>query len=254
MFKKPFQVFTKESGPTSEYLFADELKLEDEPSLNFISELVGGLIHKQNNQLAIVQGYSNLLSSLLLDEQMRENVFAIDKASSKLASLNVRVIDCIPGNLLASEPVNVLKVIKTIVDQIPDTPSMPKVEVENLFATPEVVIKANEEALTGVLSEIIQNSIQASASRVGADTIVVTLLDKAAGSPACIEVKDWGGGIPDDSLSSVFKPFFTTRQKQYCGIGLTRAAGLTHRMGGRLGVKCEEGRTSVLIQLPDAVS
>lgn len=248
MFKKSFQSFKRTSDPLQAYYFADDLKLEDERSLKFFEELIGGLVHKQNNHLTIIEGYSSLLSSNLIDLQMRENALAVSLASSKLAKLNERVTDCIPRNSLSTESFEVLTFLQDLLSEIPEKNSIPQIDLKSPES--EVIVKANREGLKNILLEILQNSMQAAFSSVHPQTVSISLLNGVEEGYLGIEIKDTAGGIPASSLKSVFQPFFTTRQKKHSGIGLTRAAILTHRMEGRIGVKSEEKTTSVLVLIP----
>ncbi len=63
---------------------------------------------------------------------------------------------------------------------------------------------------------------------------------------AVVEVHDTGQGIPADSLSRVFVPFFTTKAIGVgTGLGLSISQGIVSALGGCISVKSEVGRGTV---------
>jgi nitrogen-specific signal transduction histidine kinase len=67
------------------------------------------------------------------------------------------------------------------------------------------------------------------------------------------DVTDSGPGIPTESVSRVFQPFFTTKHKQGAvGLGLTVAVGLIQQLGGMICFESQPGRTTFQISLPES--
>lgn len=79
---------------------------------------------------------------------------------------------------------------------------------------------------------------------------------RVTAEPACaavlVEVRDTGPGIPADSLSRVFDPFFTTRPAgEGTGLGLSIAQSIVRDHGGQIWVESEpEVGTSFFVRLP----
>ncbi|MBY0261765.1 MAG: hypothetical protein K2Q20_05445, partial [Phycisphaerales bacterium] len=59
----------------------------------------------------------------------------------------------------------------------------------------------------------------------------------------CIHVIDTGPGIPQETLGSIFKPYFTTKSGG-SGLGLPTSRRLIEEHGGRIAVRSEVGRGS----------
>jgi C4-dicarboxylate-specific signal transduction histidine kinase len=67
---------------------------------------------------------------------------------------------------------------------------------------------------------------------------------------ATIEVKDNGEGIPDEKISQLFKPFFTTKS-QGTGLGLVLSRNLAIKMDGNLEyIKDMAGGATFKLSLP----
>jgi len=59
------------------------------------------------------------------------------------------------------------------------------------------------------------------------------------------EVKDNGGGIPEDLRDKIFQPFFTTRDPgKGTGLGLSVSAKIVEEHKGRIELDSEEGKGS----------
>jgi signal transduction histidine kinase len=66
-----------------------------------------------------------------------------------------------------------------------------------------------------------------------------------------IQVRDTGGGIPDDLISQIFEPFFSTKPGRGTGLGLWVSQGIVQSHGGTMRVRSRVGRgTTFMITLP----
>ena len=61
-----------------------------------------------------------------------------------------------------------------------------------------------------------------------------------------------GSEIPVDQMANVFKPFFTTKESEHFGIGLSIAGVLAGQMGMRLGVQSANNTTTFWLSCPAA--
>ncbi|GAG07434.1 unnamed protein product, partial [marine sediment metagenome] len=65
-----------------------------------------------------------------------------------------------------------------------------------------------------------------------------------------IEIKDTGGGIPEELLDNIFDPFFTTRHDG-TGLGLSISQRIIHNHNGKLDIKSIENEgTTIVVLLP----
>lgn len=106
-------------------------------------------------------------------------------------------------------------------------------------------VSADLAALRGVLINLVQNAVQASA--VGGR---VRLSASADGNSRCIRVEDDGVGMSPAVLENVMRPFYTTREKG-TGLGLPLARKVIERHRGSLYIDSTPGEgTSVDVTLP----
>ncbi len=61
----------------------------------------------------------------------------------------------------------------------------------------------------------------------------------------CVEISDSGGGIPEDKLENIFKPFFSTKSEgKGTGLGLTICRGIIEKHKGNIAVMSSPGEGS----------
>ena len=65
-----------------------------------------------------------------------------------------------------------------------------------------------------------------------------------------VEVEDTGIGVPSRDLETIFKPFYSTKQKGM-GLGLSLCKGIIEKHGGRIRVESQEGKGSrFIVEIP----
>jgi signal transduction histidine kinase len=105
-------------------------------------------------------------------------------------------------------------------------------------------IEARGAELNQVLTNIIDNAIQAAKA-------VVTVKTFVDGEHVVCQITDDGPGIPEHLLDHIWEPFFTTKPPgQGTGLGLSISRRIVESHRGRLEVKSAPGATSFTVRLP----
>jgi len=108
-----------------------------------------------------------------------------------------------------------------------------------------LIIRADQDKLMQVFLNLIDNSINAGASR-----ITISALKDEVKKRATIFIEDDGLGIKKENLSRIFEPFFTTR-KEGTGLGLSICRKLIEDHGGSIEVESVENQgTTMKIDFP----
>jgi C4-dicarboxylate-specific signal transduction histidine kinase len=118
-----------------------------------------------------------------------------------------------------------------------------KVQVEQQL-DPEHVIWGNRNRIVQVLLNILQNSLDALATKPFTDgeRPIILISSRADAGRVLIIVRDNGGGINKDHLDKIFDPFFTTKEVgQGMGLGLSICYRIVRDYGGRIHVRTEPG-------------
>jgi signal transduction histidine kinase len=86
----------------------------------------------------------------------------------------------------------------------------------------------------------------------GGDLTVKTSLREGEKPVIQVEVRDTGGGIPEEIREKIFSPFYTTRTRG-TGLGLPISRKILEQHGGRIAFRSEEGKGTVfLVDIPAA--
>lgn len=106
-------------------------------------------------------------------------------------------------------------------------------------------VMMTSESLHAIVSHLLQNSQQASATQV---LITITTMERNA----VIRIQDNGTGISEGNQQEIFTPFFTTRRNSGgTGLGLSIIRSLLERQGGSLElIKTSPAGTEFQLTLP----
>jgi two-component system NtrC family sensor kinase len=106
----------------------------------------------------------------------------------------------------------------------------------------------DEHKIEEVFVNLLTNAVHAMPS--GGIVFLRTKLGEG-GDYVVIEVEDTGKGIPQEYVSNIFDPFFSTKGTQGTGLGLSISYGIIRKHNGTIDVKSRVGvGTTFVIQLP----
>jgi signal transduction histidine kinase len=123
------------------------------------------------------------------------------------------------------------------------------VDLEMAVPTTLPPVRVDPMQVEQAILEIVSNALDA---MPGGGRLRIGAYVANGDGPAAVvlEVSDTGGGIPEQALSSVCEPFFTTRQDG-TGLGLAIAKRYIEQNGGRLEIASRPGEgTTVRVRLP----
>ncbi|MDC8437748.1 MAG: HAMP domain-containing histidine kinase, partial [Candidatus Nitrosotenuis sp.] len=112
------------------------------------------------------------------------------------------------------------------------------------FNVEKIDVKANVDArkIEAVFTNLFVNAAQAIGDN---GTINVRIMDN--GANLMVAVEDTGPGIPDEIMSNIFDPLFTTKQTG-TGLGLSICKKIVEQHGGSITAKNDP--TTFIIRLP----
>lgn len=228
--------------------------------LESIGTLAGGIAHDLNNMLSPIMMSIQLLSEEVTDEG-RELLKTIERSARRGADLVRQVLAFARGMEGERAPVAIAGVIDETQRLLRETlPRSIRLDINVEPDIPEVI--GDETQLHQVLLNLCVNArdampeggvieINALSKQLDAQFAAMARSGKA-GTYACIEVTDTGGGIPRELLDRIFDPFFTTKPVGVgTGLGLPTVQSIVRSHGGFVNVYSEQGKgTTFRVYLP----
>lgn len=244
-----------QSGDGGQFVFADHHILDESPTRDFYRILMQGLVHKTNNMLGVIQGFSSLiLMEDDLDSGVKENVEQMRDSSVSSSELNKIILIAGGCSRISTEPMGLAETLPNIEQNARAICAAQGVELQ-FNARPELPsISADSTRLNEIIAELVKNAAEAAAEVDGGE-VAIDVLPPGEVSPAAegrvdLFVRNTGNDIPADKIYKSFEAFHTTKDNSHYGIGLTTASVLAGQMGMRLGLRSAEGTTTAWLSIP----
>jgi PAS domain S-box-containing protein len=217
--------------------------------LESIGLLAGGIAHDFNNILAALINNLFLIKSHVKPEgQLYERILEAEKASFRAQALTHQLLTFSTGGAPVKELINIEEITREAASFVLRGSNVNCVHISPGNIWP-VMLDAGQG--TQVINNII---INANHSMPGGGRITVTYENVVIGKDDSIPLKegyyvktsfkDEGIGIPQEQVSKIFDPYFTTKQDG-SGLGLSTAYSIIRRHDGYIEVKSEQGSGSV---------
>ncbi len=242
---------------------SDQKQMQEEllkaKKLESIGILAGGIAHDFNNLLYIIMGNIELAQdSIALETGASESLKEAKKASIQAHSLIKQLIVFSKGGT----PVKKTGSIRTLLKETADL-AISKSSIRCNFTIPHDLwpVEFDEEQIRHAVSSLITNAVESMPDggtiNVGAENFSITLeqdLPLPAGKYIKICIQDHGIGIPEENLSRIFDPYFSTKElgaQKGMGLGLSTAYAIFKRHGGHITVDSQLGAgTTFTLFLP----
>ena len=235
------------SGAVAVFSDVTELKKLDTAKSMFVSLVA----HEVKSPLAATEGWLNLVLSGMLKADPAEERHMLERALLRVKTLRGMVNELISltaiqtGNFsLKRAPVAVADVIAEVIETQREKAAEHRVAIEMSDCASDVRILADRDALTMILTNLVENAIKYSRTdghvqvRVGREGPYVTL-----------SVKDDGIGMSPEDAAKVFDEFYRARNEQTAsipgtGLGLSLVKRLTELHEGTVSVASTPGAGS----------
>lgn len=241
-----------------------EQRLQQAQKMESIGTLAGGIAHDFNNILSAIIGYGEMIELFddSADDDTKENVGELLKAAYRANSLVQQILAFSRRGEREIQPVQIAPILKEALQflraSVPST-----IEIKpNIVSFPETIM-ADATQIHQVIMNICTNAVQAMGDRGGTLDISLSveyLGDKAtsrveelpSGAYAKLSISDTGDGIPENILSRVFEPYFTTKKiGKGTGLGLAVTHGIIEQHQGAITVESQPGKgTTFHVMLP----
>ncbi|MGE5545193.1 MAG: PAS domain S-box protein [Bacillota bacterium] len=231
----------------------DSLKFEKEilkaSKLESLGILVGGIAHDLNNILTVIAGNTAIAKARYNNgEDVLDLLEEIEIATGHAHTLTQQLLTFSKGGVPVKETASIAEIIRESALFV-----LRGSNVRCEFDIPEDLwpVDVDVGQVNQVISNLVINADQAMPEG-GILKVSARNIEDQPGSrrQVCIFIEDQGVGIPEENLSKVFEPYFTTKPTGH-GLGLATSYSVVKRHGGDIQVEsCLGTGTRFAVYLP----
>jgi len=216
-----------------------------------IGQLAAGVAHEINNPLGTISIYAQMV----LDELGKDNNSCRESLAVVMKQTNRagRIVKDLLEFARQSEPemrmLNINDVIKKAISIISHPAELQNIRILADLCPELPDMQGDGDKLEQVFVNVMVNALQAMPD--GGKLTVYSRMTEDSRFVK-IEISDTGCGIPQEHLSKLFDPFFSTKRTgEGTGLGLSVTLGIVEKHNGTIDVKSKVGEgTTFVIRLP----
>ncbi len=232
-------------------------RLTQSEKLAALGQFVAGIAHELNNPLQGVLGHLELLRTTgAFPKQLRREVQVIYREADRAAKIVRNLLVFAGSRRLTLRAVSLNVVLQKVLAL--RTPAHRAVGIEVVRHYDEKLprVKSDPLLLHQVFLNMVMNAEHAIAATGQNGRIEITTSVGPSGDRIVATVHDTGVGIPEDTLSRIFEPFYTTKDVgQGTGLGLAITYGIVQEHGGQIiAANHPDGGAVFTVELPIAPS
>jgi two-component system NtrC family sensor kinase len=228
-----------------------DLQIMKSERLATIGQLAAGVAHEINNPLGTISIYTQMaLDDLGKDnDSCRESLAVVMKQTNRAG----RIVKDLLEYARQSEPemriLNINDVLTQAIAIITHPAELQNIRLVADLASELPDIQGDSDKLQQAFVDIMVNALQAMPEG-GTLTVCIRMTEDSKFME--IEITDTGCGIPQEHMSKLFDPFFSTKRTgEGTGLGLSVALGIVEKHNGTIDVKSKIGEGSTFtIKLP----
>jgi len=201
-------------------------RLTQSEKLAALGQFVAGIAHELNNPLQGVLGHLELLRTTgAFPKQLRREVQTIYREADRAAKIVRNLLVFAGSRRLARRSVSLNAVIQKVLALRTPAHRAVRIEVVRHYDEKLPRVQSDPLLLHQVFLNMVMNAEHAIAATGREGRIEINTMVAGSGDRIIATVRDTGIGIPEDALSHIFEPFYTTKEVgKGTGLGLAIAA------------------------------
>ncbi len=215
-------------------------KLIQAERLSAIGEISARLAHDLRNPLTVIKGTVEIIKARnkkIDTEFSSKQIEMMERAVARMSNQIDEVLDFVKIQTLHATRNSLFETIGLSVTKIKKSADFSINVVGN-----NVRFVYDADKLEVVLDNVITNAVEAINEKGQID---IRVNDNS--NEIVIEIEDSGTGVPDELLTKIFEPLFTTKQRG-TGLGLASCKRIIEQHGGSINVKSKP--SMFIIKLP----
>jgi two-component system NtrC family sensor kinase len=238
-----------------ETLRTTEQQLIQSEKLASVGQLAAGVAHEINNPLGTILLFSDIMrKELPPDDPRRDDVKMIIDEATRCKTIVSDLLNFARQNEVLAQSTDVNALLSETIEEIGVHPVLHDLEIIRRLDPDLPSIQADPAQLKEVFINLMTNAAEA----MEGDGSLTIATSPAEDGVVAIVFQDTGCGIPEENLSKIFTPFFTTKPiGKGTGLGLAIVYGIIKMHRGQIYVESEVGVGSTFtvtlpIRLPGA--
>jgi two-component system, NtrC family, sensor kinase len=214
----------------------DQLAMAEK--LSGLGTLTAGIAHELNNPLVSIMGFTEAILDEKDPEKIHKFAGKVFDRSKHMSSIILNMSGYARSAMLVEEKdVNLNERIEAAIEMAILASYNNDIKLDKNFSDLPP-INAKPEEIQQIFTNLLANAVQA----MGGKGELRIKTECANGNVLAI-IKDTGPGIPQEYLSKIYDPFFTTKEQgKGTGLGLNIVHQLVVKYGGKIDVFSQEGK------------
>ena len=215
-----------------------------------VGQLAAGVAHEINNPLGTIVLYSHLLLKQLREaDPAREDIQFVISEAERCRSIVSSLLNFARQGKLEVGSCTARELIDSIVSMVGRREEFSDIRIATELADDLPTLHVDVDQMKQVLLNLAMNACEAMPE---GGVLTLSVIHGSAPREVVFTVSDTGIGIPQENMSRLFTPFFTTKQVgKGTGLGLPIAYGIVKLHHGQISVKSDVGEgTTFTITLP----
>ena len=230
-------------------------RLTQTEKLAALGQFIAGIAHELNNPLQGVLGHMELLRATgAFPKQLRKEIQTIYREADRAAKIVRNLLVFAGSRRLTRRSVSLNGVLQKVLSLRAPAHRAAGIEVVRHYDEQLPRVPSDPLLLHQVFLNMVLNAEHAIAATGGHGRLEVTTSMTRSGDRVVAQVRDTGTGIPDDTLTRLFEPFYTTKEVgKGTGLGLAIAYGIVQDHGGHISAANHpDGGAIFTVELPTA--
>jgi PAS domain S-box-containing protein len=230
---------------TQQRVLEDQLRKTER--LAELGTLASGMAHEIGTPMNVILGRAELLMRKATDERTRRGLETIVTQVERITKIMNQLLSFARKRPAGRQGVNLEAIMIDILDVLQERFDKHHIEVTKTVSPQLPMVLADPDQMNQVFLNLILNACQAMPE---GGTLSLAL--HPTGSMVELTIQDTGCGIPQEQLSKIFDPFFSTKAVgEGTGLGLTVVHGLLQEHQGAIRVSSVPGQgTTFIVSLP----
>lgn len=228
-----------------------EQELVQAAKLATIGSLSASLNHELNQPLTALSSYSQTTAKMLdkaMYNEAKQNLQAMQQLIARLSNIVAQFKDFSRKSAGKNQPVDINKLVLDAVGLVHHQCQRQGVKVRLQLPELPPQVLGDPIQLEQVLVNLLTNALQAMQQQTDAALAVAV---KTTAEQVQILLKDQGPGIEPHHLERIFEAFFTTKQRDGLGLGLSISQRIVQSFAGKLEVRNHpQGGAEFCVTLP----